>query len=272
VEELRGKTAAITGAGSGIGRALALTFAREGMDVAIGDIERDPAEAVAAEVRAAGVAARADVVDVASRDSVGEWARAVAAEFGGVHLLCNNAGVVVFRRAQDMKESDWTWVIGVDLLGVIHGVEAFLPAMLARGQGGHIVNTASIAGLFANAAPGLIAYNTAKYGVVGLSETLRADLADAGIGVSVLCPGGVRTRIGEATRNRPASLGGPEPIPEVLRGGIQVGMDPMDVAALVLRAVKEDQLYVLTHPESRADVEARFRAILAGYDWAGKTK
>jgi NAD(P)-dependent dehydrogenase (short-subunit alcohol dehydrogenase family) len=270
MDQIRGKTAVVTGGGSGIGRALVLAFAGEGMNVAVADIEAGPAEAVASEARARGVKALAITCDVSSRASVGALADAAFAAFGHVDLLCNNAGVVTFHPAQQMKDSDWDWVIAVDLLGVVHGVEAFLPRMLKQGTGGHIVNTASIAGMVAGAAPGISSYTTAKYGVVGLSESLRPELAANNIGVSVLCPGGVRTQIVRAERNRPAEYGGPSEPPAALAGGIQAGMEPADVAALVLRAVKENQLYVMTHQDTRAAVEARFKAIMDAYDWAAR--
>ena len=270
MEELGGKTAVVTGAASGIGRGLVLGLAAEGMNVVAADIEAGPAEAVAAEARQAGAKAIAAACDVADRTAVGALADRAYAEFGAVHLLCNNAGVVAFRPAAQMRDSDWDWVIGVDLLRVVYGVQAFLSRMLAQGGEAHIVNTASIAGLFANVVPGLASYTTAKYGVVGLSESLRVDLAGSGIGVSVLCPGGVRTQIGAAGRNRQAAFGGPEAAPAPLAAGAAAnagaGMDPGEVAARVIRAVKRNDLYVITHPETRPGVEARFRELLAAYD------
>jgi NAD(P)-dependent dehydrogenase (short-subunit alcohol dehydrogenase family) len=196
------------------------------------------------------------------------FAERVFGELGGAHVVCNNAGVVAFKPVQVMTEADWDWVLGVDLMGVVNGVYAFTSRMVAQKQGGHFVNTASIAG----AVPmgGIGSYTTAKNGVVGLTETMAIDLASENIGASVLCPGLVRTRIADSARSRPDEYGGPVVAGEAVQANInQVGIDPMGVAALVLRAVKENQLYIFTHQEYRAQVEARFKAMLAAHDWAG---
>ena len=268
MQELRGKTAVITGGGSGIGRAMALAFAGEGMNVAIADVELGPAEAVAAEVRARGVKALAANVDVTDRAAMGALADRVYADLGSCDVLCNNAGVVTFKPVQQMADSDWDWVVGVDLLGVINGCKAFLGRMAAAGNGGHIVNTASIAGIITGAAPNIASYTTAKFGVVGLSEGMANDLKPVNIGVSVLCPGGVKTQIAAAGRNRPDRFGGPEgPPPQMVEGMRQMGMEPDEVARLVVRAVKENQLHIMTHADTRPAVEARFERILAAYDW-----
>jgi len=186
-------------------------------------------------------------------------------------VLCNNAGVVAFRRAQEMSDSDWDWVVGVDLMGVIYGVQAFLPTIVAQGEGGHVVNTSSIAGMIAGATPGIASYTTAKFGVVGMSEGMAIDLEPINIGVSVLCPGGVKTQIGAAGRNRPDKFGGPEAMNERIQAGAtQFGMEPDDVAALVVRAVKENQLHIMTHADTKAGVEARYNAIMTAYDWGLK--
>ncbi len=268
MQELKGKVAVVTGGGSGIGRAMALTFAAEGMDIAIADVEMGPAEAVANEVRAKGVRALTAKVDVMDRAQQGAFAERVYAELGSCDILCNNAGVVTFKPVPQMADADWDWVVGVDLMGVIYGLQAFLPRMVAAKRGGHIVNTSSIAGLVAGATPGIASYTTAKFGVVGMSESMALDLAPENIGVSVLCPGGVRTQIAVAGRNRPEQFGGPEAGNRTMAAGMQQqGLDPMDVAALVLRAVNENQLYIVTHPETRAGVEARRDRILEVYDW-----
>jgi NAD(P)-dependent dehydrogenase (short-subunit alcohol dehydrogenase family) len=270
MKDLAGKVAVVTGGGSGIGRALCLAFAAEGMKVAVADVEQAAADAVAAEVAATGGTAIPVRVDVSDRASTETLAEVVDRELGGCDLLCNNAGVLSFKHASETTASDWDWQLGVNLYGVVNGLLAFLPRMLAAGRGGHIVNTASIAGMRAlGGTSGLLAYTTTKYGVVGLSEALAGDLAEAGIGVSVLCPGGVSTRIIEAGRNRPDRFGGPEEArrPAGAGGGLQTAMDPADVAALVVRAVKEDQLHVFTHPETRPLVEERCRTLMAAFDW-----
>jgi len=268
MRELRGKTAVVTGGGSGIGRSLVLAFAREGMNVVIADIELANAEAVAAEAAALGVPTLAVRCDVADRESVAAMAARASNAFGGVQLLCNNAGIVPFAPIQDTTPANWDWAMAVNVDGPFNGVNAFLPALRAAGEA-HIVNTASIAGLYA--LPGLAAYVASKFAVVGLSEALRVDLAPFNIGVSVLCPGGVRTNIMASTEHRQAAFGGPVSVPVEYRtaaaGADQ--MEPDDVAALVVRAVKENQFYVPTHPDTREPAAARTARVAAGYDWLG---
>ena len=267
--DLKDKVAVVTGGGSGIGRAMALTFAAQGMHIAIADVDLAAADSVAAEVRSKGVKAITAKVDVTDRTQMGAFAERVFSELGGTHVLCNNAGVATFVPAHELTDDDWDWVVGVDLIGVIYGIQAFLPGMFTQAQGGHIVNTSSIAGQVP--LQGIVPYHTAKYAVVGLTESLAIDLAPDHIGASVLCPGLVKTRIGQSSRNRPDRLGGPGPDDSSVQSGINAtGFNPMDVAALVLKAVQEDQLYILTHPEYRSMVEARRDKILAAYDWAAK--
>ena len=274
MEQLSGKVAVVTGGGSGIGRAMALAFAAEGMSVAVVDVDPAAAEAVAGEVRAAGQKAMAAVCDVSDRAAVRGLADAVRAELGGAHIVCNNAGVVASRPTYEMTDGDWDWVLGVDLMGVVNGIQAFLPGMVAAGEGGHIVNTASIAGLVPAAAPNIISYTAAKYGVVGISETLHEELKPFDIGVSVLCPGVVRTRIGESGRNRPDRFADTPPPqapaappagspPRIVGSGV---IEPETLAQHVVRAVKGNDLYVVTHADTREAVEARFGAIIAAYD------
>ena len=267
MEQLKDRVAVITGGGSGIGRAMALAFAGEGMHIAIADIEQGPADAVAAEVRAKGVKALAGRLDVTDRPAMKAFADRVYNELGSCDILCNNAGVVAFRPVPLMTDADWDWVVGVDLLGVINGTAVFLPRMAQAGRGGHVVNTASIAGMVAGATPGIASYTTAKFGVVGMSEGMANDLKPVNIGVSVLCPGGVRTQIAAAGRNRQDAFGGPEAAPAGMVTAMQAGMDPDAVAQLVVRAVKENQLHIMTHADTKAGVAERFDRILAAYDW-----
>ncbi len=273
MQELNGKVAVVTGGGSGIGRAMALAFADEGMDVAIGDIEAGPAEAVAEEVRAKGRRAIAVACDVADIASVRALAEKTKAELGGAHVVCNNAGVVANNPSAQMTDTDWTWVLGVDLDGVVNGIQAFLPGLVEQGDG-HLVNTSSIAGLIPLAAPGIISYTAAKYGVVGITETLHGELEGSGVSASVLCPGLVNTRIGESGRNRPdADAVPPAPPPAELPPGVEPPriwggevIEPEGVAQRVVEAVKNNDLYIVTHPETREGVEMRFAAILDAYD------
>ncbi len=259
VETLTGRVAVVTGGASGIGRALCLAFAREGMRVVVADVdEAGMAETVAgvAALGARGLAVRTDVSRLAEVHAVAErgWA-----EFGAVHVLCNNAGVGVSGGLETATHRDWEWVMGVNLWGVIHGMEAFVPRMIAQRAGGHIVNTASMAGLIAS--QGLGVYNTTKYAVVGLSETLAKDLRPHGIGVSVLCPMGVTTSILDSARNRPPHLVDPgrppgAPVPLIGRS-----LTPEHVAEQVLRAIRANRLYIITHQEALEPLRRRFERL-----------
>ncbi|MHB1924199.1 MAG: SDR family NAD(P)-dependent oxidoreductase [Acidimicrobiales bacterium] len=263
MEQLAGGTAVVTGAASGIGAALARCWAEAGMNVVLADIEPDPLEAMAEELLAEGARVLAVPTDVSSAGSVDALAKAAEAEFGPVHLLCNNAGVGGGGLIATLSEADWDWVLGVNLWGVIHGLRAFLPGMLAHGQPAHVVNTASVAGLITT--PFMGPYNASKFAVVAISETLYHEMRMTGtaVGVSVLCPGWVRTRIHESSRNRPG--GSVAPVGEgLLSSVIASGLDPAQVAGAVRAAVVADHFYVLTHPEMTPAVEARMEAIVSG--------
>ena len=269
MEEVAGKVAVVTGAASGIGLALARAFVEAQMKVVMADIEAD-----ALEDAAAGLPEGAEVLtvvcDVASAEQVDGLRDAAVDRFGTVHVVCNNAGVSAGGPIWLASDDEWDWVLGVNLRGVINGVRAFTPMLIEQGEG-HIVNTASMAGLVS--APLMGVYNVTKHGVVTLSETLDAELqmvGATGVGVSVLCPGWVRTRIHEAGRNRPLSA---EPtavetmddsMREFIAGVIAAGLDPADVAAMVLHAIRTRQFYILTHPEWAAFVSQRTDRIVAG--------
>ncbi|MBI4247828.1 MAG: SDR family NAD(P)-dependent oxidoreductase, partial [Candidatus Rokubacteria bacterium] len=215
VESFEGRVAVVTGGGSGIGRALAEGLASAGARIVVADVDEAAMAAAVAAIRAGGGQALAVRADVSDRGQVTALADRAWAAFGRVHVLCNNAGVVLHGGLAAASHRDWQWVLGVNLWGVIHGLEAFVPRMLAQREAGHVLNTASMAGLVAT--PGLGVYNTSKYAVVGLSETLAKELRPHGIGVSVLCPMGVATRIRESERHRPPDLrndapGAPEPV------------------------------------------------------------
>jgi NAD(P)-dependent dehydrogenase (short-subunit alcohol dehydrogenase family) len=244
MHELQGRVAVVTGGGSGIGRALVHAFAAEGMHVVVADIEPAAAEAVAGEVRQQDARALAVPTDVADPASLEALAARVEQTFGQVNVLCNNAGVFLAGSLAEATREEWAWLLAVNLLGVVEGVRAFLPLLRKAGpREAHIVNTASGAGL--SAAPGMGIYTTTKYAVVGYSETLRRDLAPEGIGVSVLCPGGVNTRIFEAARNRQARFGGPATTSAVRTTNL-TQREPSEVAALVLRGIRENRLYLHT--------------------------
>ena len=254
---LKDRIAVVTGGASGIGRALALLFAREGAHVVVADLdEAGMAETVAGVTQTGrrGLAVKTDVSRLADVQALADRA---FREMGAVHVVCNNAGVALWGGLESVSHQDWEWAMGVNLWGVIHGVEAFVPRMVAQKQPGHVVNTASMAGLIAS--QGLGVYNTTKYAVVGLSETLQKDLRGYDIGVSVLCPMGVHTRIRQSERNRPAALrhaaAAREGTPVELIGRY---LPPEHVAERVLRAIYANRLYVITHEEGLTPLKRRF--------------
>jgi len=266
MRELRGKVAAVTGAASGLGRAMALALADEGMHVALGDVA-DTSDTFA-QVEARGVSALSMKLDVSNAPEVEAFAQLIDRELGGAHLVCNNAGVSPLGAPWKMSEGDWRWILGVNLWGVIHGVRSFVPRLLARDEG-HVVNTASVAGIINP--PGSAAYNVTKHAVVALSETLYHDLRErtARVGVSVLCPAYVPTGIADSERNRPAGV---EPTVKtketlareaMLRKAVSSGrLTADDVARAVVQAVKEERFYVLTHPRIKGAIRARMEDIL----------
>lgn len=266
---LRGKVAVVTGAASGIGRAMSQRFAAEGMAVVMADIEPGALAGAAGQLRATGADVLDVVTDVSDAAQVDALAGASIDRFGGVHVICNNAGVSSGGPAWEISLAEWEWVLGVNLWGVIHGLRSFLPRLLEAGEG-HVVNTASMAGLspLAIAPP----YSVSKFGVVALSECLYAQLRAAGseIGVSVLCPGWVRTAIGSSERNRPASVPGQPETEQArrLRAGVQrvldAGAGPEEVAERVVSAIRNDQLYVLPQDSDAwlAPLRDRFEDIL----------
>ena len=265
--ELKGKVAVVTGGASGIGKGIAAALVGEEMQVVIADVEEGTLEAAAAELGAVGI--RTDVSDPAS---VKALADATIERFGAVHVVVNNAGIGPFAPIAWLTLDDWRWIIGVNLWGVIHGVTTFLPILEQNSDGGHVVNTASMAGLAP--VPRIGAYCVTKYGVVGLTETLAIELEQAGssVGVTVLCPGPVRTNIKASSRNRP---------PVLAAGGFQDydleqdparqgdrWLEPADVGAIVVEAIKRGDLYAITHPEFFARVEQRHERLVAAFERA----
>lgn len=246
------------------------------MSVVLADVEDAALEKAAAEVAESGADAVAVRTDVSDPDSVAALADTAYDRFGAVHVLCNNAGVSGGGLSWEIPLDEWDWILGVNLRGVIHGVHAFVPRMVAGGEDGHIVNTASVAGLVTT--PFMASYNVSKHGVVTLSETMAVELAMVGspLGVSVVCPGWVRTRIHEADRNRPGRSAGagdggePDPAFAAMRGVVEQwiagGMDPAEVARQVLAAIRERRFYVKTHAAMEDLIRQRHAAIEAGAD------
>ena len=273
METMTGRVAVVTGAASGIGKALALGFAGEGANVVLADIEEAPLRAAEAEVADRGVEALGVITDVTDAESVGALAQATIDRFGAVHMVCNNAGVGGGGLIRNQQLVDWKWVVDVCLWGVIHGVHHFLPHLI-EAEESHIMSTASVAGLMS--VPGLGPYNAAKYGVVAIMETLHLEMQrdrNADVGVSVLCPGVVRTNIATAQRNRPEELRrqrrqrpeGEAPSETAaarrrnanIAAALERGMDPSQVAAKVIEAMYERRFWVLSHPELLAEVNHR---------------
>jgi len=274
MRELAGKTAFVTGGAAGIGLALGRAFAEAGMQVMLADIERDALAGAVTSLHNIGPQVRGVVCDVADPGSVDAAAKETIEAFGKVHVVCNNAGVAAAGGIDNISLDNWRWVLDVNLMGVVHGIRAFLAHIRAHGEGGHFVNTASMAGM--NGGLGFSPYTAAKFAVVGMSEGLSQQLKPYGIGVSVLCPHFVRTRIGESGRNRQGRYGETQAPPDpaspngqmlaLISASIAAGLDPADVAARVLAAIRDDELYVFTHPDMRGHVDARFAAIQAAMD------
>ena len=275
MREVRGKTAFVTGGASGMGLAMARAFAKAGMKVVVADIEQTALDAVQAEFESSNVEFLALKLDVTDREAMEAAAAAAEARFERVHVLCNNAGVAVGGPIDQMAYNDWDWVMGVNVGGVVNGIQAFLPRIKAHGEGGHVVNTASMAGHLA--IPGLSVYTATKFAVVGISETMRADLATANIGVSVLCPGIVNTNIFTSERNRPTTLAGTSsvlltnpdatPTEQAARlAELQAGaLDPAVVGDMVLHAIREDEFYIFSHPELKPMADARQDELAGAY-------
>jgi len=269
MKDFKDKVAVITGGASGIGRAMAERFGAEGMKVVLADVEEAALKQAEAEFREKGVDVLAVMTDVSKPEALEKLAQETLNAFGGVHVVCNNAGVAgAWGATWENTREDWDWIMGVNLWGVIHGVRTFLPIMLKQGEEGHIVNTASLAGLMRGAG----IYGVTKQAVVALTESLYNELAlaNAKVHVSVLCPGWVNTKIIDADRNRPAELAhtvAPAPQAEemdgVIRGLLKSGLDPVDVADQVMTAIRDEQLYIITHPDMDWIIKERFDNILA---------
>lgn len=270
MDTFEGRIAVVTGAASGMGRAFAERFGALGMHVVLADVEEPRLAEVAAAMRESGAEVLPVVTDVADASSIDALAAKAFDTYGAVNVLCNNAGVGGGGTMAELTTNDWQWVIGVNLWGVIHGIRAFLPTMLASGEEGHIVNTASMAGMIAG--PMMGPYNATKFAVVAISETLHTEMALAGgqIGVSVLCPSFVNTDITTSARNRPAALTGraftPDPeMAAAFKARLEAGKQPAEVALMVEQAIRDRRLHIFTDREFLSSFEARAQTIIDSF-------
>jgi len=275
MRDVTGKTAFITGGASGIGLGMAEAFLTAGMNVVISDIRDDHLEAARAKLAEAGLVRQTSFLSLDVTDRAAYWRAADEAEaaFGRIDVLCNNAGIGILRSLADATHADWDWAVDVNLTGVFNGLKAILPKIRKHGQGGHIVNTASMAGILQYSRAGI--YVATKFAVVGLTEALRADLAPEGIGVSAFCPGGVRSNIRDHEKTRPARFSESEDAgsaPPAPSPSLQLSAEdrerlshltatPEEAGRLVLQGIRDNALYIFTAPEFRQGVEERFDAI-----------
>ncbi len=268
-----GRVAVVTGAASGMGRAFARRFAEEGMRVVLADVEREALDRTVAELRAQGHQVTGVPTDVMSRASVQDLARATLDVYGKVHLVCNNAGVEGYLDGAiwEATERDWRWTMGVNFWGVVHGVETFLPILLAQGEEGHVVNTASMTAVVR----ATNMYAITKQAVLAYSETVYGHLRERGarVGISVLCPGIVATQLFLGSRNRPRELRNEQEPPGAAEGAelrrrmhqrLAAGMPPAEVAEILVRAVREERFYVLTDHEWDERIRRRTEDVLRG--------
>jgi NAD(P)-dependent dehydrogenase (short-subunit alcohol dehydrogenase family) len=276
MRDFSGRTAFVTGGASGIGLAFGQAFVAAGMNVMLADVDAPALEQAVALLRRNSPGAQGVLCDVTDAGAVERAASRAFEVFGKVHVLCNNAGVAGGSGIDNFSLSTWRWVLDVNMMGMLHGVAAFLPHIRAHGEGGHIVNTAAMAGFQSRL--GFSPYATSKYAVVAMSEGLAQELPPEGIGVTILSPGFVRTRISDSGRNRPARYGfAAAADPERQMGTmathiaalVQAGTNPADIAARTLDAIRADQLYLFTHPEARSEIDDRFSAITAALEAAG---
>ena len=269
MREFKDRVAVITGGASGLGRAMAEQFGRSGMQLMLADVDTALLDQTAAELRAAGLMVATHRTDVSHAEDVEALARATLKQYGAVHVVCNNAGVAPLGAVWESTTADWTWGIGVNLWGVIHGVRVFTPIMLAQGTDGHIVNTASVAGLISP--PGMGVYNVTKHAVVALTESLHHDLnrAHARIRCSVVCPAYFPSGIADSERNRPDDLektaksANQVAMEQAMKKAVSSGrLTATDVAVQVLHAIQEERFYVITHRAIKPAIEMRMQDIL----------
>lgn len=277
MKEFKGRTAFVTGGASGIGLSMARAFGRAGMNIVLADIDEKAVKTAVERLASEQIKAAPVFVDVADRASVRSAALDAVAAFGKIHLVCNNAGVAVGGPLGTVHERDWDWIIDVNLKGVVYGTEVFTPLIKSHGEGGHFVNTASMAGMVSP--PGMEPYCATKFAVVAMSEGWAPQLASINIGVSVLRPGFVRTRIHESGRARQERYGGVGVVDSGVGAtaneaaqNVLTGIDPDVVGQRVLEGVRDNDLYIFTHPMFKKFVQTRFNAILAAFDKAGRSE
>ena len=267
--EIAGKVAVVTGGASGIGRGIGRALAARGADVVVADVDAARARDVASELARSGVRSIGVACDVTDRQSVEALAERAWTEMGHVDILCNNAGVGTLAPIADIPLRDAEWIFAVNFWGVVHGCQVFVPRFIAAGRPAHVVNTGSEHSLGVPF-PGMGLYTASKHAVLGLSDVLRREVADHGIGVSILCPGVVRTDIWNAGRSRPERFGGPQQSPAQFARLFDTGMDPNDVGRLVATGIQAGDFFILSHREVRKVAEARSRDVLAAFDAADR--
>jgi len=267
MDNLEGKIAFITGGASGIGLGMAKSFCSAGMKVIIADIRQDHLESALDSFDGDTANIHTMQLDVTDRNAMEAAAQEAERIFGKIHILCNNAGIYIYGPIQKATFDDWDWVLNVNLGGVINGIHTFLPRIISHGEGGHIVNTSSISGIFVAGGTGV--YATSKFAVVGLSEALRLDLESENIGVSVLCPGFVNSKIYDCGKVRPDQLANSgyavkqEIVDKLKKAHDEIGMDPLEVGEKVISAIRMNKLYIFTHPEFAEEIRRKSEALLA---------
>jgi NAD(P)-dependent dehydrogenase (short-subunit alcohol dehydrogenase family) len=272
MRDFSGKTAIVTGAASGIGLGIAKALAHAGANIVLADLRPEPLEAACKTIEAIGVRALGVTTDVSDAESVAAAGKAAVETFGALHIAVNNAGVAMHGTPiENVTPQEWDWVTAVNVRGVINGIRTFVPMIRSHGQGGHVVNTGSISSLFVREGRNQGAYAMTKYAILALSEALEQELAGSGIGVSILCPGGVDTAIFDSAATRPDRFGGSyrRPRQEAFRSASAPSALPPDVVGRrVLQAIRDNEFYVLTHTNERATITARFDRIKAAFDRA----
>lgn len=269
--DLKGKAAVVTGSAGGIGLGIAKALAGAGMNLVLADLQPDKLDAARAAIESLGVRAVAVPVDVSDAESVANVARVAEQSFGKLHVAVNNAGVAMHGTPiEQVTPQEWQWLAGVNVMGVVNGIRSFVPLIRRHGEGGHVVNTASVSGFFVREGRNQGAYAMSKYAVLALSEALEQETKGSGIGVSVLCPGSVATNIFGSAATRPERFGGAyqRPSQEAMSGALAGGLAPEVVGQRVLQGMQSGEFYILTHASERDVVKARHARIEAAFERA----